>query len=152
MGPVLIALVALVGSTFQTRSAMQAEIAALRHQLAVLQRSAPRRLHLKQSDRVLWILLSGLWPDWRHWLRIWKPDTVVPWHRRGFARYWTCKSRRRPGRPRVASAIRDLIQQMCQANILWGAPRIHGEILKLGIEVAASTWANMCADTGSRLR
>jgi putative transposase len=139
MGPVFIALVALVGSTFQTRSAMQAEIAALRHQLAVLQRSAPRRLHLKQSDRVLWILLSRHWPDWRHWLRILKPDTVVRWHRRGFVRYWTWKSRRRPGRPRVASAIRDLIQQMCQANFLWGAPRIHGEILKLGIEVAPST-------------
>ena len=139
MGPVFIALVALVGSTFQTRAAMQAEIAALRHQLAVLQRSAPRRLHLKQSDRVLWILLSRLWPDWRHWLRILKPDMVVRWHRRGFARYWTWKSRRRPGRPRVASAIRDLIQQMCQANFLWGAPRIHGEILKLGIEVAPST-------------
>jgi len=139
MGPVFIALVALVGSTFQTRSAMQAEIAALRHQLAVLQRSAPRRLHLQQSDRVLWILLSRLWPDWRHWLRILKPDTVVRWHRRGFARYWTWRSRRRPGRPCVASAIRDLIQQMCQANFLWGAPRIHGEILKLGLEVAPST-------------
>jgi hypothetical protein len=139
MGPVFIALVALVGSTFQTRSGMQAEIAALRHQLAVLQRSAPRRLRLQQSDRMLWILLSRLWPDWRHWLRILKPDTVVRWHRRGFARYWTWKSRRRPGRPPVASAIRDLIQQMCQANFLWGAPGIHGEILRLGIEVAPST-------------
>jgi hypothetical protein len=117
MSPVFIALVALVGSTFQTRSAMQAEIAALRHQLAVLQRSAPRRPRLKQSDRVLWILLSRLWPDWRHGLRILKPDTVVGWHRRGFVGYWTWKSRRRPGRPRVASAIRDLIQQMCQANV-----------------------------------
>jgi len=139
MSPVFIALVALVGSTFQTRAAMQAELVALRHQFAVLQRSAPRRLRLKQSDRMLWILLSWLWPDWRHWLNILKPDTVVRWHRRGFARYWTWKSRRRPGRPRVASAIRDLTQQMCHANFLWGAPRIHGEILKLGIEVAPST-------------
>ena len=139
MSPVFIALVALVGSTFQTRAAMQAEIMALRHQLAVLQRGAPRRLRLKQSDRVLWMLLSWLWPNWRHGLRILKPDTVVRWHRRGFARYWTWKSRRRPGRPRVALAIRDLIQQMCQANFLWGAPRIHAEILKLGIEVAPST-------------
>ena len=118
MSPVFIALVALVGSTFQTRAAMQAEIMALRHQLAVLQRSEPRRLRLKQSDRVLWMLLSWLWPNWRHGLRILKPDTVVRWHRRGFARYWTWKSRRRPGRPRVALAIRDLIQQMCQANFL----------------------------------
>jgi len=118
MSPVFIALVALVGSTFQTRAAMQAEIMALRHQLAVLQRSAPRRLRLKQSDRVLWMLLSWLWPNWRHELRILKPATAVRWHRRGFARYWTWKSRRRPGRPRVALAIRDLIQQMCQANFL----------------------------------
>jgi hypothetical protein len=72
-------------------------------------------------------------------MHILQPDTVVRWHRSGFARYWTWKSRRRPGRPRVASAIGDLIQQMCQANFLWGAPRIHGEILKLGIEVAPST-------------
>ena len=139
MNSLFVALFALVASSFRTRAAMQAEIVALRHQLAVLQRSAPRRLRLKQSDRMLWILLSWFWPDWRHGLHILKPDTVVRWHRRGFARYWTWKSRRRPGRPRVASGIRDLIQQMCQANFLWGAPRIHGEILKLGIEVAPST-------------
>ena len=60
-------------------------------------------------------------------MHILQPDTVVRWHRSGFARYWTWKSRRRPGRPRVASAIGDLIQQMCQANFLWGAPRIHGK-------------------------
>jgi hypothetical protein len=79
MSPVFIALVALVGSTFQTRSAMQAEIVALRHQLAVLQRSAPRRPRLKQSDRALWILLSWLRPDWRRSLYIVRPDTVVAW-------------------------------------------------------------------------
>lgn len=98
MSPVFIALVALVGSTFQASAAKQAEIAALRHQIAVLQRSAPRRLRLKQSDRMLWILLSWLCPDWRHWLHILQPDTVVRWHRSGFARYWTWKSRRRPGK------------------------------------------------------
>ena len=95
MSPVFIALLALVGSTFQTRAAQQAEIAALRHQIAVLQRSAPRRLRLKQSDRMLWIFLSRFWPAWRHWLHIVKPDTVVRWHRSAFARYWTWKSRRR---------------------------------------------------------
>ena len=106
----------------------QAEIGALRHQIAVLQRSAPRRLRLKQSDRFLWILYSSVWPQWRRWLRILKPDTVIRWHRRAFARYWTRKSRRRPGRPAVAVSVRDLIRRMSQANRLWGAPRIHGEL------------------------
>src|SRR5947207_3043728 len=122
MSPFFIALLALVSSTFRARAALQAEIVALRHQIAVLQQSAPRRLRLRQSDRLLWILLSRFWPGWRHWLRILKPDTVVRWHRRAFARYWTRKSRPRPGRPGLPAAIRDLIQQMCQANFLWGAP------------------------------
>jgi hypothetical protein len=97
MNPVSIALFSLVASTFRSRAALQAEIAALRHQIAVLQRSAPRRLRLKQSDRFLWILWSWVWPEWRRWLRILKPDTIVRWHRSAFARYWTWKSRRRPG-------------------------------------------------------
>ena len=139
MSPVSIALFTLVASTFRSRAALQAEIAALRHQIAVLQRSAPRRLRLKQTDRFLWILWSWVWPEWRPWLRILKPDTVVRWHRSAFARYWTWKSRRRPGRPAVAVSIRDLIGRMSGANRLWGAPRIHGELLKLGIEVAPST-------------
>ena len=122
MSPVFIALLALLASTFQTRAAQQAEIAALRHQIAVLQRSAPRRLRLKQSDRPLWILLSRFWRGWRPWIYIVKPDTVVRWHRRAFSHYWTWKSRRRPGRPAVAAAIRDLIQRMSGANVLWGAP------------------------------
>src|SRR5262249_5632644 len=97
------ALLALVTSTFRTRAAQQAEIVALRHQIAALQQSAPRRLRLRQSDRLLWIWLSRFWPAWRHWLRILKPDTVLRWHRTAFARYWTRKSRRRPGRPSLAA-------------------------------------------------
>ena len=139
MTPFFIALLALVASTFRTRAAQQAEIVALRHQIAVLQQSAPRRLRLRPSDRLLWIVLSRFWPGWRRWLHILKPDTVLRWRRRAFTRYWTRKSRRRPGRPGLAAAIRDLIQQMSQANFLWGAPRIHGELLKLGIQVAPST-------------
>src|SRR6266446_9728420 len=92
MSPFFIALLALVASTFRTRAALQAEIVALRHQIAVLQQSAPRRLRLRQSDRLLWILLSRFWSGWRRWLHIVKPDTVVRWHRRAFARYWTWKS------------------------------------------------------------
>ena len=78
---------------------------------------------------------------WRHSLQIVQPDTVIRWHRRAFAGYWTRKSRRHPGRPEVAAKIRDLIRRMSQVNPLWGAPRIHGELLKLGVEVAQSTVA-----------
>ena len=77
MSPFFIALFTFMASTLRTRMALQAEIAALRHQIAVLQRSARRRLRLKQSDRFLWILYSSVWPDWRRWLRILKPDTVI---------------------------------------------------------------------------
>jgi transposase InsO family protein len=136
-----VALLALIASSFRTRAALQAEILALRHQLAVLQASAPRHLCLKRSDRVLWVLLSRFWSGWRPCLQIVQPATVIAWHRRAFAWYWTRKSRRRPGRPDVSAEIRDLIRRMSRANPLWGAPRIHGELLKLGIAVAQSTVA-----------
>ena len=137
----LVALFALMASSFRTRAALQTEILALRHQLAVLQANAPRRLRLRRSDRLLWVLLSRFWSGWRRSLRLVQPATVVAWHRRAFAWYWTRKSRHPPGRPDVAAEIRDLIRRMSQANPLWGAPRIHGELLKLGIEVAQSTVA-----------
>ena len=136
-----VALLALIASGFRTRAALQAEILALRHQLAVLQANAPRHLRLKRSDRVLWLLLSRFWSGWRPCLKIVQPATVIAWHRRAFAWYWTRKSRRRPGRPSASAEIRDLICRMSRANPLWGAPRIHGELLKLGIVVAQSTVA-----------
>src|SRR5580698_2845683 len=136
-----VALFALVTSSFRTRVALQAEILALRHQLAVFQKNAPRRLRLRRSDRLLWVLLSRWWPGWRPSLHIVRPDTVIAWHRRAFAWYWTRKSRRRPGRPNVPAEIRGLIRNMSHANPLWGAPRMHGELLKLGIAVAQSTVA-----------
>ena len=141
MSSLFVALCALVTSSFRTRVALQAEILALRHQLAVFQKNAPRRLRLQRSDRLLWVLLSRWWPGWRRSLHIVRPDTVIAWHRRAFAWYWTRKSRRRPGRPNVPAEIRGLIRNMSQANPLWGAPRIHGELLKLGIAVAQSTVA-----------
>ena len=91
------------------------------------------------------VLLSRWWPGWRRSLHIVRPDTVIGWHRRAFAWYWTRKSRQRPGRRNVPAEIRDLIRNISQANPLWGAPRIHGELLKLGIEVAQSTVANIFA-------
>ena len=141
MSSLFVALFALAASSFRTRAALQAEILALRHQLAVFQRNASPRLRLQRSDRLLWILLSRWWPGWRHSLHIVRPDTVIAWHRRAFAWYWTRKSLRRPGRPNVTTDTRHLIRDMSQANPLWGAPRIHGELLKLGIEVAQSTVA-----------
>jgi hypothetical protein len=142
MSSLFVALFALVTSSFRARAALQVEILALRHQLAVLHKNGPRRLRLKPSDRLLWVLLSRFWSGWRPCLQMVQPDTVIRWHRRAFAWYWTRRSRhRRPGRPDVAAEIRDLIRRMSQANPLWGAPPIHGELLKLGIAVAPSTVA-----------
>jgi len=117
---------------------MEIEILALRHQLNVLQRSV-RRPKLQSTDRWLWIVLVRLWTDWRSALMIVKPETVIGWHRQGFRLYWTWKSRPRVGRPLVSLEVKQLIRTMGDANPLWGAPKIHGELLKLGIEVSQAT-------------
>jgi len=112
---------------------------ALRQQLAVMKRQCPRP-RLRKVDRWFWVGLSRVWSDWRRPLLIVHPETVVGWSRRGFRLYWTWISRRRrAGRPRVSPEVRDLIRKMAEANPLWGAPRIHGELLKLGIEVSERT-------------
>src|SRR5262245_32145490 len=116
----------------RSRAALQLEILALRYQLAVLQRSGPGRVRLAKTDRWLWYLLSRLWTGWRTALVIVKPETVIAWHRRGFQLWWSWKSRRRLGRPTVPANIRTLIREMAEANPRWGAPRMHGELLKLG--------------------
>jgi putative transposase len=109
---------------------------ALRQQLAVLKRPQ-RRIKIKQRDRLFWIWLSRTWSGWRTALIIVKPATVVGWHRRGFKLYWTKLSQRRVGgRPAVSLEVRALIKKMATANPLWGAPRIHGELLKLGINIS----------------
>jgi hypothetical protein len=114
-------------------------VLALRHQLQVLQRSRPRRMRLAKVDRWLWVWLSRLWTGWRSALVIVKPETVIAWHRRGFRLFWSSKSRRRIGRPTVPRDIPMLIRTMSAANPLWGAPRIHGELLTLGIDVCQAT-------------
>jgi putative transposase len=120
----------------RTHRALVLENLALRHQLAVLQRSAPR-LRLRRSDRLFWVLLSRLWSGWPDGVSIVQPATVIRWQRTGFKLFWTWKSRRNgPGRPVVAPEIRALIRRMSQANPLWGAPRIHGELQKLGVEIS----------------
>src|SRR5215472_15942257 len=129
-------------SWFRTRASLRVEILALRHQIAVLRRSQRRRLRLNSADRLLWVWLSRLWSQWRSALLIVKPETVIAWHHKGFRLYWTWKSGRGTlGRPRVCEEVRELIRKMSLANSLWGAPRIHGELLKLGIQVSHATVA-----------
>jgi hypothetical protein len=124
-----------------SRAALQLEILALRHQLQVLQRTRPLRVRLAKMDRCLWSLLSRIWTGWRTALVIVKPETVIAWHRRGFRLLWTWKSRHRIGRPAMPADVRMLIRTMAEANPQWGAPRIHGELLKLGIDVCQATVA-----------
>jgi transposase InsO family protein len=127
---------------FRTHLALHVEIIALRQQLLVLQRrNTGHRLRMRTWDRIFWVWLSRLWSEWQSALLIVKPETVIAWHRKGFRLYWTWKSRHRQGRPNVSNEIRDLIRKMSLANPRWGAPRIHGEVLKLGIEVSQAAVA-----------
>src|SRR5436309_784697 len=130
----------LVG-VFRSHAAREAEMAFLRQQLVVLQRSAPARLRLRAADRVIFVWLYRLFPCLLEAAVVFKPETLVRWHRSGFRLYWRWRSRRRVGRPAVPADIRDLIGTISRDNPLWGAPRIHGELLKLGIDIAQSTVA-----------
>jgi putative transposase len=141
MTSVLFSLLLTLRGMARSRAALHLEVLALRHQLEVLQRSQPRRLRLVQADRWLWTWLSRVWSAWRTALVIVKPETVMAWHRRGFRFVWTWKSRRRTGRPTAPADLRALIRTMSQTNPFWGAPRIHGELLKLGMDVAQATVA-----------
>src|SRR5438094_8278134 len=94
------------------------------------------RPQLTATDRLFWVVLSRLWKNWRSSLQVVRPETVVRWHRQGFRRYWAWKSRHRWGRPVIGREVRDLIRRMSGANPHWGAPRIHGELLKLGLTVS----------------
>jgi len=136
---VVVALLQTFHTSFRSRAALHLEILALRHQLHVLQRSRPRHIRLTRPDRWLWVWLSHVWAGWRTAAVLVKPATVVAWHRRGFRLFWTWKSRPRLGRPTVPPDVRALIRTMSQANPLWGAPRIHGELLKNFFVVPTAT-------------
>jgi putative transposase len=133
-------VVLFIRAIFASRAAIAAENLALRHQLGVLQRSV-KRPRLRQRDRIFWVWLSRLWPDWRDSLAIVKPATVIRWHRDGFKLYWRWKSRGKPGRPKINADIRSLIQRMCRENATWGAPRIQSELALLGITIDETTVA-----------
>jgi hypothetical protein len=132
-------IVSRLAHRFRSRAVVELENLALRHQLHVLRRQRPGRLRLFTFDRLLWVLLYRLWPRCLETMVLVKPATVIQWHRQGFRLFWRWRSR--SGRPSVEREIRGLIRQMSSANPLWGAPRIHGELLKLGIEVSQATVA-----------
>jgi putative transposase len=137
--PFFLHIATFVHSLFKSRRRLTLENLALRQQLAMLKPSV-KRPQVSPADRLFWILFSKYVDGWRTMLHALHPDTVVRWHREGFKHYWTWKSRRqRVGRPPVDKEIRKLIQQMQSANVGWGAPRIHGELLKLGIEISQAT-------------
>ena len=138
---VLLSVLLTLRTCMRSRAVLQFEILALRHQLQVLQRTRPARLRLFKTDRFFWVMLARIWTAWRTSLVIVKPETVIAWHRQGFRLWWTWKSRHRIGRPTVPVDVRTLIRTMAQANPRWGAPRIHGELLKLGIDICQATVA-----------
>jgi transposase InsO family protein len=128
----------VVANLFKSRRRLELENLFLRHQLNIALRRAPQR-QLRGSDRALLVWMTWLWPSLLRLSRVVQPDTILRWHRAGSRTYWRWKSRGRPGRPRVGREVRELIRRMSTENPLWGAPRIHGELLKLGFEIAEST-------------
>ena len=136
---IAVLFVRLLCDCFQSRRRLEAEILVLRHQLNVIHRRAPRRLSMTWGDRALFVWLYRGFPFILDAITIVRPETVVRWHRMGFASFWRWKSRLRGGRPRINKEARELIRRISFENPLWGAPKIHGELLKLGIDVAQST-------------
>jgi transposase InsO family protein len=135
----------MVTDLLRSRVALEAEIVVLRQQINVLRRTRPKRAHFISIDRLILASVCGLFPKVHDALAIVRPDTVIRWHRAGFRSYWRWQSRRRCGRPAVSLAMRRLIREMSIANPLWGAPRIHGELLKLGINIGQTSVARYMA-------
>ena len=142
----------MVIDLLRSRATLEAEILLLRQQINVLRRANPKRLRLGSIDRLILGGVCRLFPKMHDALAIVRPDTVIRWHRAGFRLYWRLKSRRHCGRPTVPLEIRRLIREMSIANPLWGAPRLHGELLKLGIRSARpaspSIWRGGASPSG----
>ena len=134
-----------VTGLFRSRASLEAEILTLHQQLNVLRRKSPKRLAFSNVDRLIFAGLYQITPRVLNALTIVEPETVIRWHRAGFRLFWRWKSRCRSGRPKLATEIRQLIRDMSLANPLWGAPRIHGELLKLGIDVGQTSVAKYMA-------
>ena len=139
----VLALLGALRAALGARTDLVLENLALRQQLALLGRRS-KRPRFDSLERLFWIWLSQRWARWRETLNVVRPETVIRWHRQGFRTFWTWKSRRgRTGRPPIGSELADLIRTVAHANLLWGAPRIHGELLKLGFEVSQRTVARL---------
>ena len=138
MFAILHALGMFVVDLFKSRSRLEAENLFLRHQLNIALRRAPPRVRLHGSDRALLVWITRICPNLLDLSQVVKPETILRWHRSGFKAFWRWKSRHRAGRPKIDRGLRDLIQRMSRENPLWGASRIHGELLMLGFEVAQS--------------
>src|SRR5258705_8657154 len=134
-------VLAVLALPFKSKSRLEAENAALRHQLIVLRRKVQGRVRLTNNDRLFFVQLYRWFPSVLKAITIIRPETIVRWHRTGFRRYWRWKSRSPGGRPPIDTDLRALIRRMSIENPLWGAPRIHGELLKLGLAVAQSSVA-----------
>ena len=134
-------LLLIIRSRLRSQARLQAEILILRQQLMILGRKSPSRVRLRNLDRLILVWLYPLFPVLLNAITVVKPETVIRRHRRGFQAYWHWKSRRRGGRPKIDRELIALIRRLSHENPLWGAPRIHGELLMLGIEVAQSTVA-----------
>src|SRR6201986_3934466 len=132
---------ALFASPFKSKSRLEAENATLRHQLIILRRKVRGRVHLTNGDGLFLVQLYRWFPSVLNVITIIRPETLVRWHRAGFRRYWRWKSRSSGGRPQIDTELRVLIRRISIENPLWGAPRIHGELLKLGFEVEQSSVA-----------
>ena len=133
-------MAAIIRVFCQSRSDTALEILALRQQVAVLKRKRPRPA-LNSLDRLFWTTIRHFWSRWSDVLVIVKPETVIHWHRAGFRFYWRWRSRRRGGRPKVTDEIRALIRRLAEENPHWGAPKVQGELLKLGFVVSERTVA-----------
>src|SRR3981189_3500042 len=148
-------ILGILASRFKARATLEAENLVLRQQVNVLRRRTPKRPHLNNPPRFLFVWLCRWFPSVLEVVAIVRPETFIRWHRAGFQAYWRWRSRNRVGRPKVSAKLRTLIGEMSRANALWGAPRIRGELLKLGFEVAQSTDARyMCrlADVSQQSR
>jgi transposase InsO family protein len=138
-------LLGILTSLFRSRAEVEAENLVLRQQINVLRRRLPKRPNLNNADRFLFVWLYHWFPSVLGAVAIVRPETIIRWHRVGFRAYWRWRSRNRVGRPKVSTELSTLIGEMSRANQLWGVPRIHGELLKLGFDVAQSTVARyMC--------
>ena len=146
---IITAFLAAIRVFFRCRADLALEILALRQQVAVFKRKRPRPA-LHGFDRLFWTALKQVWPRWSDVLVIVKPETVVRWHRAGFRLFWKWRSRPSGGRPKVSEEIRNLIRRLAMENPTWGAPKIHGELLKIGFGIAERTVARYLRHTRRR--